>query len=65
MFHLLIGLGEDKTPIDFGFTRSKSQGSLVKMIKNVFRSLLFFTQFSYITCWLVMGEHDLYLFWVH
>jgi len=23
IFHMLIGLGEDKYPIDFGFTRSK------------------------------------------
>jgi len=33
MFHMLIGLSEDKTPIDFGFTRSKVKvtWSLVKI----------------------------------
>ena len=25
-FHMLIGLGEDKNPIDFGFTGIKGQG---------------------------------------
>ena len=31
IFHMLIGLGEDKNTIDFGFTRSK-----VKVIKVTF-----------------------------
>jgi len=39
---MLIGLGEDKHPIDFGFTRSKvkvTRVTLVTTIKNVFRSI--------------------------
>jgi len=37
IFHMLIGLGENMTPIDFEFTRlrSRSQGSLVKDVNMV------------------------------
>jgi len=38
IFHMLIGLSEDKNPIDIGFTRSKvTMVTFVK--KNVFHSL--------------------------
>ena len=33
---MLIGLGKEMTPIDFEFTRSRSQVSLVKNVNMVF-----------------------------
>jgi len=30
IFHMLIGLGKGKTPIDIGFTRSKVKVTLIK-----------------------------------
>jgi len=42
MFYLQIGLGEDKKPVDFGFTRFKvkvTKVTFVKQVNNVFRSI--------------------------
>ena len=35
IFHMLIGLSEDKTPIDFVFTRSKSKITRVTFVKTM------------------------------
>ena len=39
IFHMLIGLGEDKTAIDIGITMSKVKVTFVKTNKKGFRSL--------------------------
>ena len=33
IYNVLIGLSEDKTPIDFGFTRSKGNVTRVRFVK--------------------------------
>jgi len=35
VFHMLIGLGKDMTPIDFGFTRSNVKVTWVTFIKKI------------------------------
>ena len=52
---MLIGLGEEKQPIDFGFTRSKDKVTrltFVNKVYNVFRIFsreLLITEISYLT----------------
>ena len=35
IFHMLIGLGKDKNPIDFGFTRSKVKVTSETFVKKI------------------------------
>jgi len=55
--HILIGLGEGFTPIDFEFFTSRVKVTRVTFVKNGFHSLsceLFITELSYVMCWLLL-----------
>jgi len=58
--NVLIVLSVEKTPFDFGFTKSKgkvTRVTFVKLCKHGFCSLsweLFITKLLYFTCWLIL-----------
>jgi len=58
IFHMLIGLNRDMTPIELIRSEVKVRGIT---LKNGFRSFsweLFFTKRSYIMCWLLLLNED-------
>ena len=67
MFHMLIGLGEVKNPIDFGFTRSKSQGHFCKkiMFSDQYHDNYLLHSFYISHADWSWRECDLTWFWVH
>jgi len=69
MFYVLIGLGEDMTYIDFGFTRSKVKVTRVLFVKQWFPLIIlekYLSQSYYIphTGW-SWWCYDPLGFWIH
>jgi len=67
IFHMLFGLVEDMTTIDFRYTRSKAKVTRVLFVKQWFAHYLekiFITKLLNSTCWLILVMPWPFWFWI-